>query len=87
MTFEAVDHNHNHQGVETKNVLVGIRFDECGRELLDWAMVKVADAGDRVIAINVCHNSGNFFFFLFFIFLNMMWFLLKDLFFLIFKLL
>ncbi|KAL7605189.1 hypothetical protein Lser_V15G17130 [Lactuca serriola] len=61
MTFEAVDHNHNHnhQGVETKNVLVGIRFDECGRELLDWAMVKVADAGDRVIAINVCHNSDS----------------------------
>ncbi|GJS86198.1 putative proline-rich receptor-like protein kinase PERK11 [Tanacetum coccineum] len=58
MTFEAVDHNHNNDhGVETKNVLVGIRFDECGRELLDWAMVKVADSGDRVIAINVCRNS------------------------------
>nr|XP_043624065.1 proline-rich receptor-like protein kinase PERK3 [Erigeron canadensis] len=57
MTFEAVDHNHNHNGVETKNVLVGIRFDEYGIELLDWAMVKVADAGDRVIAINVCRNS------------------------------
>ncbi|KVH96527.1 Protein kinase, catalytic domain-containing protein [Cynara cardunculus var. scolymus] len=59
MTLEAVDHNHNHQGVETKNVLVGIRFDECGRELLDWAIVKVADAGDRVIAINVCRNSDS----------------------------
>lgn len=59
MTFEAVDHNHNHQGVETKNVLVGIRFDGCGRELLDWAIVKVADAGDRVIAINVCRNSDS----------------------------
>lgn len=59
MTFEAVDHNHNHQGVETKNVLVGIRFDECGRELLDWAIVKVADAGDRVIAINVRRNSNS----------------------------
>ncbi|KAL8188663.1 hypothetical protein R6Q57_029683 [Mikania cordata] len=61
MTFDAVDHihNHNHQGVETKNVLVGIRFDECGREILDWAMVKVADAGDRVIAINICRNSDS----------------------------
>ncbi|KAI3765707.1 hypothetical protein L2E82_15749 [Cichorium intybus] len=59
MTFEALDHNHNHHGVETKNVLVGIRFDECGRELLDWALVKVADAGDRVIAINVCRNSDS----------------------------
>ncbi|XP_071691430.1 protein kinase STUNTED-like [Rutidosis leptorrhynchoides] len=58
MTFEAVDHNHHH-GVETKNVLVGIRFDECGRQLLDWAAVKVADAGDRVIAINVCRNSDS----------------------------
>ncbi|KAL4585046.1 hypothetical protein LXL04_009659 [Taraxacum kok-saghyz] len=59
MTFEAVDHDHHHQGVETKNILVGIRFDECGRELLDWAIVKVADAGDRVIAINVCRNSDS----------------------------
>ncbi|KAK1419342.1 hypothetical protein QVD17_28508 [Tagetes erecta] len=67
MTFDAVahdhnhnhNHNHNHQGVDTKNVLVGIRFDECGRELLDWAMVKVADAGDRVIAIHVCRNSDS----------------------------
>ncbi|KAF5786284.1 putative protein kinase RLK-Pelle-RLCK-VI family [Helianthus annuus] len=65
MTFEAVDHNHghdhdhDHQGVDSKNVLVGIRLDECGRELLDWAMVKVADSGDRVIAINVCRNSDS----------------------------
>ncbi|XP_076958506.1 protein kinase STUNTED-like [Bidens hawaiensis] len=63
MTFEAVDpnhgHNHDHQGVESKNVLVGIRLDEYGRELLDWAMVKVADSGDRVIAINVCRNSDS----------------------------
>nr|GEW97426.1 integrase, catalytic region, zinc finger, CCHC-type, peptidase aspartic, catalytic [Tanacetum cinerariifolium] len=46
-------------GVETENVLVRIRFDECGRELLDSAMVKVNDLGDRIIAINVCRNSGN----------------------------
>ncbi|MFS7930049.1 putative rossmann-like alpha/beta/alpha sandwich protein [Helianthus anomalus] len=73
MTLEAVDHNHNHnnnhnhnhdhdndhahEGVERKIVLVGIGFDECGRELLDWAMVKVAEKGDRVIAVNVCRNS------------------------------
>ncbi|XP_076894861.1 protein kinase STUNTED-like [Bidens hawaiensis] len=69
MTLEAVDnnininnHNHNHddghKGGDTRVVLVGIQFDECGRELLDWAMVKVADEGDRVIAINVCRDSN-----------------------------
>ncbi|XP_035844998.1 probable receptor-like protein kinase At2g42960 isoform X1 [Helianthus annuus] len=71
MTLEAIDHNHNnnhnhnhdhdhdhdHEGVERKIVLVGIGFDECGRELLDWAMVEVAEKGDRVIAVNVCRNS------------------------------
>ncbi|KAI7734725.1 hypothetical protein M8C21_015432 [Ambrosia artemisiifolia] len=67
MILETVEHNHNHnydhddthdhQVVERRTVLVGIDINEHGRELLDWGMVKVADAGDRVIAINVCTNS------------------------------
>ncbi|XP_073125425.1 protein kinase STUNTED-like [Henckelia pumila] len=40
-----------------KNVVVGIRFDEHTQELLDWAVVKVADSGDNVVAVHVCRNS------------------------------
>lgn len=41
-----------------KKVIVGIRLDSHAKELLDWAMVKVADPGDSVVAIHVCRNSG-----------------------------
>lgn len=41
-----------------KNVVVGIRLDAHAQELLDWALVKVADPGDSVVAIHVCRNSG-----------------------------
>lgn len=54
MTFEDI--------INKKNVLVGIRFDEHSRELLDWALVKVADKGDLVTAVHFCRNSGIFFF-------------------------
>ncbi|KAL8556446.1 hypothetical protein ACS0TY_004047 [Phlomoides rotata] len=40
-----------------KKVLVGIRLDAQAKELLDWAVVKVADPGDTVVAIHVCRNS------------------------------
>lgn len=43
---------------EKRNVLVGIAFDGHTRELLDWALVKVADPGDCVTALHVCRNSG-----------------------------
>lgn len=41
-----------------RNVLVGIRFDEHAKELLDWAILKVADQGDCVTALHVCQDSG-----------------------------
>ncbi|OVA19591.1 Protein kinase domain [Macleaya cordata] len=41
---------------EKKTVLVGIRIDRNGRELLNWALVKVAEQGDHVIALHVCRN-------------------------------
>ncbi|KAH6777058.1 hypothetical protein C2S51_008370 [Perilla frutescens var. frutescens] len=41
-----------------KKVIVGIRLDGYAKELLDWAVVKVADPGDCVVAIHVCRNSG-----------------------------
>lgn len=38
---------------EKKCVLVGIRFDSRSRELLNWALVKVANPGDQVVALHV----------------------------------
>lgn len=43
---------------EKRNVIVGIRFDGHIRELLNWTIVKVAEPGDRVIALHVCRNAG-----------------------------
>ncbi|KAG6651581.1 serine/threonine-protein kinase CDG1-like [Carya illinoinensis] len=42
--------------VEKKNVLVGVRMDSQGRELLIWALVKVAKPGDCVVAVHVCRS-------------------------------
>ncbi|KAJ8530285.1 hypothetical protein K7X08_037120 [Anisodus acutangulus] len=44
---------------EKRNVLVGIRFDSHIRELLNWAIVKVAEPGDRIIALHVCRNADS----------------------------
>ncbi|KAF3434709.1 hypothetical protein FNV43_RR21794 [Rhamnella rubrinervis] len=41
-----------------KTVLVGIRIDSHSREVLGWALVKVAEPGDSVIAIHVCRSSN-----------------------------
>ncbi|XP_068646800.1 protein kinase STUNTED-like isoform X2 [Aristolochia californica] len=38
---------------EGKSVLVAIRMDNSGHELLNWALVKVALPGDRVLAVHV----------------------------------
>ncbi|KAL8142501.1 hypothetical protein V2J09_015533 [Rumex salicifolius] len=38
---------------QRRNVLVGIRFDGQEKELLSWALVKVADSGDQVIAVHL----------------------------------
>ena len=36
-----------------RTVLVGVKFDPRSRELLTWALVKVAQPGDLVIALHV----------------------------------
>lgn len=36
-----------------KKVLVGVKLDHRSRELLTWALVKVAESGDVVIALHV----------------------------------
>lgn len=41
-----------------KTLIVGMKMDARGRELLTWSLVKVAGAGDRVIAMHVL-PAGN----------------------------
>lgn len=40
-----------------RTVVVGVKLDSYSRELLTWALVKVAQAGDRVIALHVLKNN------------------------------
>ncbi|XVF45538.1 hypothetical protein PTKIN_Ptkin02bG0214300 [Pterospermum kingtungense] len=44
---------------EMKNVLVGIRMDSQSRDLLSWALVKVAEPGDCVVAVHVSKSSDH----------------------------
>ena len=46
---------------EKRNVLVGIRIDGQSRDLLSWALVKVAEPGDCVVAVHVTRSSGKAF--------------------------
>ena len=41
-----------------RTVVVGVKFDSQSRELLTWALVKVAQPGDTVIALHVLGNNG-----------------------------
>lgn len=41
-----------------RTVVVGIKLDPQSRELLTWALVKVAEPGDRVVALHVLGNNG-----------------------------
>ncbi|CAN6330733.1 unnamed protein product [Urochloa humidicola] len=43
----------------TRTVLVALRRDAAGRELLTWALVKAAAAGDRVVALHVSTSNAN----------------------------
>lgn len=38
--------------------MVGLQMDANGKELLDWAINRVAEEGDRIVAVNVCRDSG-----------------------------
>ncbi|XP_017700118.2 interleukin-1 receptor-associated kinase 4-like isoform X2 [Phoenix dactylifera] len=38
-------------------VLVGLSLDANGRDMLNWALSKVAKQGDRVVAVHVCRDS------------------------------
>lgn len=39
-------------------VVVGVKLDTPSRELLTWALVKVAQPGDLVVALHVLGNDG-----------------------------
>lgn len=52
---EEMEINHN----QPRNILVGIRFDVESKELLGWAIVKVAELHDHVVAVHVCRNSDD----------------------------
>ncbi|GER37708.1 kinase family protein [Striga asiatica] len=41
------------EGSGGRAVVVGVKLDARSRELLTWALVKVAEAGDRVVALHV----------------------------------
>lgn len=45
----------------SRNLLVGIRMDGEGHELLSWAIFKVAEPGDGIIALHVFKDSGQIF--------------------------
>nr|GMD88658.1 probable receptor-like serine/threonine-protein kinase At5g57670 [Ipomoea batatas]GME00633.1 probable receptor-like serine/threonine-protein kinase At5g57670 [Ipomoea batatas]GME02235.1 probable receptor-like serine/threonine-protein kinase At5g57670 [Ipomoea batatas]GME02237.1 probable receptor-like serine/threonine-protein kinase At5g57670 [Ipomoea batatas] len=40
-----------------RTVVVGVKLDGQSRELLTWALVKVAQTGDRVVALHVLNNN------------------------------
>lgn len=41
-----------------RTVVVGVKLDSPSRELLTWALVKVAQPGDIVVALHVLGNDG-----------------------------
>lgn len=40
-----------------RTILVGVKLDAPSRELLTWALVKVAEPGDTVIALHILGNG------------------------------
>jgi len=41
-----------------RTVVVGVKMDSPSKELLTWALVKVAQPGDTVIALHVLGEQG-----------------------------
>lgn len=54
MTVEGVVENKNDQ----KSVLVGIKMNGSSKELLNWAIAKFSEPGDRIVAVHVRRASG-----------------------------
>ncbi|URE02833.1 26S proteasome non-ATPase regulatory subunit [Musa troglodytarum] len=43
---------------ESRCIMVGLQMNAKGKEVLDWAIHKVAEQGDRVMAVQVCRDSA-----------------------------
>ncbi|XP_010911250.2 protein kinase STUNTED [Elaeis guineensis] len=57
---EKEEEEEEEEGVgEGKTVLVGVKMDAQSRELLTWALVKVAAPGDRVVALHVLTSRSS----------------------------
>lgn len=52
-----ISNGEDDSGDEQRTVVVGIKMDAESRELLTWALVKVARPGDRVIALHAISGS------------------------------
>ena len=63
-------------------MLVGVKMDSPSKELLTWALVKVAHPGDTVVALHVLGNNGrrgiSTFFSFFWVFVFLMWRLIGE---------
>lgn len=46
------------ESCRSRTVVVGVKLDAHSRELLTWALVKVAQPGDTVVALHVLGNNG-----------------------------
>lgn len=61
----AVEKNNKMDNATVKQrniVLVGIKIDESGKEILKWALEAVAEHGDCVVVVHVCSTFREFFF-------------------------
>ncbi|EEF42091.1 protein kinase STUNTED [Ricinus communis] len=55
--MKMIQHAEKKGGSGCRTVMVGVKLDSESRELLTWAMVKVAQPGDTVIALHVLGNN------------------------------
>ncbi|KAK4756203.1 hypothetical protein SAY87_006330 [Trapa incisa] len=55
----AADGGRPEAGGDLRTVVVGVKLDQQSRDLLTWALVKIAEQGDQVIALHVIGNNVN----------------------------
>jgi len=62
-----------HGGSGGRKVVVGVKMNSPSKELLTWALVKVAHPGDTVVALHVLGNQGTWGISVFFFLLFLLW--------------
>lgn len=53
------DEEEEEEAATKKTMVVGIKMDSQSREILTWALVKLASPGDRVVAIHILPSSSS----------------------------